>query len=192
MSKSLYALIFSGLAVILSGFSIIMAGCSAFNLPFECNNASFVLGTLTLLATLLIGWQIYSKIDIEIRIKDFEKYLSQLKKNTELDTKTTLFVSLAQLGRSAYNKVDLKDDSKLLMKADAIQSLFNALCLWQNDMDSPLSKEAYNYCISKLKELINGTEFEVEFADEKNAFIEAAMRTEIRELIDFAINIKVK
>lgn len=93
---------------IISILAIIIAGCAAFTLPFESDNASFVLGTLTLLVTLLVGWQIYSAIDVKSQISKAAKVteeLERVKKKIEIESKSAIFVSLAQLGRSAFNKV---------------------------------------------------------------------------------------
>lgn len=192
MMRSKFVFIFSVIAFMLSGFSVLMSGCVAFSLPLDGNNASFTLGTLSLLVTVLIGWQIYSKIDIEIRVKETEKELRDLKRKTEIDTKTALFVSLTQLGKSAFNKIDKDTDPVLMEKADAIQSLFNALCLWEKEMDSSLAKEAYGYCIMRLLHLIKNVDYTAEYSEEKDIFVKAALKTGIRELIDFATGIKVK
>lgn len=57
-----FSLIFSILAVII-------VGTTAFSLEFKFENSSFTLGTLTLLVTLLIGWQIYNKIELDDRVR---------------------------------------------------------------------------------------------------------------------------
>ena len=60
-------------------------------------------------------------------------------------------------------------------------------------MDTPLAKETYNYFTTKLQVLIrNIVVFTVESAEEKDAFIQAAIKTKIRELIDFATSINVE
>lgn len=76
----------SKLSAILSVLAIFIAGISAFSLEMNLENASFVLGTLTLLVTLLIGWQIYNKIELEDRVrKELDKYV-------KAGTNTALFV----------------------------------------------------------------------------------------------------
>ena len=129
------------------------------------------------MVTLLIGWQIYNKIELEDRVrKELDKYVQD-------GTNTALFVALAQLGRSSFNKGD---------KADAIQSLLNALCVWEDNMDSPLAKEAYEYCISRLILLTKDITFEVEDKAEKDLYVKAIIKTGENDLMDFATRIIVK
>lgn len=167
----------SKLSAILSVLAIFIAGISAFSLEMNLENASFVLGTLTLLVTLLIGWQIYNKIELEDRFrKELDKYV-------KAGTNTALFVALAQLGRSSFNKGD---------KADAIQSLLNALCVWEDNMDSPLAKEAYDYCLSRLILLTKDNTFVVEDKAEKDSYIKAIIKTGENDLMDFPTRIIIK
>lgn len=169
MNKSTFALILSSLA-------IIIAGMAAFSLELNLENASFTLGVLSLLVALLVGWQIYNKIAFDAKVQ------KAIEKQVSLGANIALFVSLAQQGKSAFNRGD---------KADAIQSLLNALCVWDKEMKSPLSKEAYDYCITKLTVLSKNVVFEVEEAEEKDAYLKAALNTGIREIIDFVTQIKV-
>ena len=167
----------STFSIALSVIAIILACTAAFSLEFNLENSSFTLGTLTLLVTLLIGWQIYSKIEIDDRVRNM------IDEQVRLGADTALFVALAQLGRSAFNKED---------KAETIQSLFNALCIWDKRMTSPLAKEAYDYCVTTLSTLDKGISFVVEDVGEKDAYVKAAIKTGNRELIDFATQIKVR
>jgi hypothetical protein len=169
MNKSVFSLILSSLA-------IIIAGIAAFSLELNLENASFTLGTLSLLVTLLVGWQIYNKIAFDAKVQ------KAIDKQVSLGANTALFVALAQQGKSAYNRDD---------KADAIQSLLNALCVWQKEMKSPLAKEAYDYCIVKLTMLSKEVGFGVENVEEKDAYLKAALNTGNRTIIDFVTNIKV-
>ena len=165
-----FSLIFSFLAVII-------AGTTAFSLDFKFENSSFTLGFLTLLVTLLIGWQIYNKIELDDRVS------KELDKRVQAGANTALFVALAQLGRSSFNKGD---------KTDAIQSLLNALCVWDDKMNSPMAKDAYSYCISRLTTLTKDIIFEVEETDEKNLYTKAILNTGEKDLIDFVTRITVK
>lgn len=166
----------STISIILSILAIIVAGTAAFSLDFNLENASFTLGTLSLLVTLLVGWQIYNKIAFDAKVQ------KAIDKQVSLGANIALFVALAQQGKSAYNRDD---------KADAIQSLLNALCAWDKEMKSPLSEEAYNYCITKLTALSKDVVFGVEDAEEKDAYMKAALNTGNREIIDFVTQIKV-
>ena len=167
----------SSFAIIISIIAIFIAGVSAFSLEFNLENSSFVLGTLTLLVTLLVGWQIYNKIEFDNRIR------KAIDEQVEKGSNMALFVALAQQGNSAYNRDD---------KANAIQSMLNALCIWNESMDTPLAKEAYNNCVTKLIAMSKGIVFEVEEADERDAYIKAALKTGEQELINFATQIKVR
>lgn len=170
MDKSTYAIIISVIA-------IFIAGVAVFSLELNLENASFALGVLSLLVTLLVGWQIYNKIAFDAKVQ------RAIDKQVSIGANTALFVALAQQGKSAYNRDD---------KADAIQSLLNALCIWDEEMKSPLAKEAYEYCITKLMLLIKNVGYIVEDNDEKDAYIKAALKTGNRELIDFAVGIEIK
>ena len=167
----------SKLSAILSVLAIIIAGTAAFSFKTNLENASFVLGTLTLLVTLLVGLQIYNKIELE------DRFRMELDKQVQIGANTALFVALAQLGRSSFNKGD---------KVDAIQSLLNALCVWEEDMNTPLAQEAYDYCISRLSQLTKDVMFEVGDADEKDSYIKAILKTGEKELVGFATRITVK
>lgn len=166
----------SSFAIIISIIAIFISGVAAFSLDMNLENASFTLGTLSLLVALLVGWQIYNKIAFDAKVQ------KAIDKQISLGANTALFVALAQQGKSAYNRDD---------KADAIQSLLNALCVWDTKMKSPLAKEAYDYCITKLTMLSKEVGFGVEDAEEKDAYLKAALNTGNRELIDFVTQIKV-
>lgn len=166
----------STFAIIISVIAIFIAGVAAFSLDLNLENASFTLGTLSLLVALLVGWQIYNKISFDSKLQ------KAIDKQVSLGANIALFVALAQQGKSAYNRDD---------KSDAIQSLLNALCIWDAKMKSPLAKEAYNYCITKLTMLSKEVGFRVEDAEEKDAYLKAALNTGNRELIDFATQIQV-
>ncbi|MBO4483037.1 MAG: hypothetical protein J5735_04395 [Prevotella sp.] len=164
----------STFAIIISIIAIFIAGVAASSLEFDFQNSSFTIGALTLLVTLLVGWQIYNTIGIE------EKIHNEVEKEADKASKIAMLVTFAQLGRTADNKKNI---------ANAISSLFNALAIWEKEMDSPLAKEAYNYCIDKLTEISKqDVIFEVESAEEKDIYIKAALKTEVRPLIDFTTN----
>ena len=168
MDKSVFAIIISSIA-------IFIAGVAAFSLEFDFQNSSFTIGALTLLVTLLVGWQIYNTIGIEGKIHKVAK--KEAEEEAEKASKIAMLVTFAQQGRATNNKGNI---------ADAISSLFNALAIWEKGMDSPLAKEAYNYCIDKLTEIFRrDVIFEVESAEEKDIYLKAALKTEVRLLIDF-------
>ncbi len=167
----------STFSIILAVLAIIIAGTAAFSLSIDLENSSFTIGVLTLLVTLLVGWQIYSKIDFDHKIRN------AINKQVEKGSNMALFVALAQQGKSAYNRKD---------KTDAIQSLLNALCVWDDTMDTPLAKEAYEYCITRLLAIGKGIIFEVENPEERAAYIKATLRTGHQELINFATQIKIR
>ena len=171
MDKSVFAIIISIIA-------IFIAGVAAFSLEFDFQNSSFTIGALTLLVTLLVGWQIYNTIGIEDKIHKVAKKEAEME--AEKASKIAMLVTFAQQGRATYNKRNI---------ADTISSLFIALAIWEKEMDSPLAKEAYNYCIDKLTEILKpNIIFEVESAEEKDTYLKAALKTEMRLLIDFVTN----
>lgn len=171
MDKSVFAIIISSIA-------IFIAGVAAFSLEFDFQNSSFTIGALTLLVTLLVGWQIYNTIGIEDKIHKVAK--KEAEEEAEKASKIVMLVTFAQQGRAAKNKGNI---------ADAISSLFNALVIWEKGMDSPLAKETYNYCFDKLTEIFKkNVIFEVESAEEKDIYLKAALKTEMRQLIDIVTN----
>lgn len=195
MTNTSISFAISIIALLTSLVAMTIAGFTAYTLPINSDNASFALGTLSSLVALLVGWQIYSTIDIKEQIRkttELTKEFEELKRKTAIESNSALFVSLSQLGRFAYNKVNAKDDSATMARAEAIMSLLNALCLWEKEMNTPLAKEAYEYCTIKLSELIKDVTLVVESIEEKDAFVLAAMKTGIRELIDFTTKIEVR
>ena len=87
-------------SIILSLLAIIIAGTTAFSFSIDLENSSFTLGTLTLLVTLLVGWQIYNKIEFDNRIR------KAIDEQVEKGSNMVLFVALAQQGNIAYNRDD--------------------------------------------------------------------------------------
>ena len=80
----------STFAIIISAIAIFIAGVAAFSLDMNLENASFTLGTLSLLVALLVGWQIYNKIAFDAKVQ------KAIDKQVSLGANTALFVALAQ------------------------------------------------------------------------------------------------
>lgn len=184
----------SVLSLILSIIAIIAAGVTAFSIGLHLESCNFLLGTLTLLVTILIGWQIYNVIDINKRIENsIETVRETVDENIEKETKTALFVSLAQLGMVLSHRATRKEIMSADDQADAIQMLLNALCVWsQNELDSSSTKDAYNFCIKSLSELDENVYLVVEKEEEKDLYVQAALKTKERAIIDFTERIIVK
>ena len=54
-------------SLIVSFIAVLISGCVAFQYEIDTNNASFTLGVLTALVTVLIAWNIYSLVDFNQR-----------------------------------------------------------------------------------------------------------------------------
>ncbi len=62
--------VLSKLAISLSMVAVVLSCVSAFSNEFNITNPSFPLGVLSLLVTVLIGWQIFTALGIKKEIKD--------------------------------------------------------------------------------------------------------------------------
>ena len=177
----------STFAIIISAIAIFIASVAAFSLEVDFQNSSFTIGTLTLLVTLLVGWQIYTVLDIDKRIQGKISVMEKAVDDKIMkEAETVLFVSLAQLGMTLTHRATRKETMQHDNKADAIQMLLNALCIWsQHDLNSESAKEAYQYCTTTLIELCDNVVFYVEKVEEKDLYVQAALKTGNRKLIDF-------
>lgn len=182
-------------AIVISLIAIIISGVAVFSLECDFQNSSFTIGTLTLLVTLLIGWQIYNVLDLDRKIQD---RISVMEKSVDdkisKEAETALFVSLAQLGMTLSHRVTRNEKLPQDDKADAIQMLLNALCVWsQHELNSSLAQDAYQYCIDSLNDLCdNNNGFAVEKAYEKDLYVQAAIKTGNRKIIDYTERIHIQ
>lgn len=151
-------------------FSIISLCVSAHrtsNLSFDY--LGFLVGILSVLTTVLIGWDIYKHFSME-------KVASDLKHAAP----AAVCMSLAQLGMVLYNKGDYES---------AIQILLNAIALHYENYEINMDKEPIKYSIAKLKEIQKELQKDnKQFSCSKNdfaAFYLAAKNTENEDLIKF-------
>lgn len=171
MDKCIFSLVLSFLA-------IVIASITAFSVGFNVTDNNFILGTLSLLVTILIGWQIYSKITVEERVKKI------INEQIDLGANTALFVALAQSGMTSFNKGDV---------TEAIQSLLNALCIWEKGMNSNLANETFDYCVKTLVSCFSDNiTFIVGDCRERDAYYKAITKTENQELMNLVTRIQVK
>ena len=92
-------------------FSVVAVCTAVWRTPeLSFDYQGVIVGVLSLLVTVLIGWNIYTTIGIENRISKF-KYAVPI----------SLCTSLAQLGKALYNNDDY---------ANALMSLLNALAVY--------------------------------------------------------------
>lgn len=158
------------------------------NLDFDYTG--IIIGVLSILITLLVGWQIYSNIYIKNNIEKYVRneiykmekrnkiYEQKLNKEIERSKCMAIGVSLAQLGISQYYTNDYEN---------AIRSLFNALIFLQKiKIKDDLSEEARQHVERKLEEVsckVNGSKC-IEFEKEEiNLFKGAAIQTGNEKII---------
>ncbi len=136
------------------------------NVFYTCNNypnskdlgfdySGIIVGILSILITILVGWQILSNLlakkeireDVDMQIsrmnKQNELSLAKLDKNIEISKKLAIGASLAQLGVSQLYSDDY---------SNAIRSLFNSLAFCDKDLSfDELGNEVYEQSIHALK-----------------------------------------
>lgn len=163
------------IAIIISFISITFSAFAAFGKDWDIDNPSFPLGVLTLLVTVLIGWQIvqymYQKETVGTII---ETEMKRARKETLFHKNNTLFITLGQLGLSLFNVGDYEG---------ALQAYFNALVNWDNEMlADESSKEGYKTIVSHLKAI-------EKFLDKADGTVEVENRTSIYAFLETAVKI---
>lgn len=130
----------------MSCIAILLAGFAAFNDNFGLENESFPLGVLSLLVTILVGWQIYQSLYQKETVRSLiEAEMRKARKEIIFHKNNTMFVALGQLGLALYNAEDY---------GGAVQAYFNALSNWEDEMGKEeTSKEGYDLIIRHLKEI---------------------------------------
>ena len=162
-----------------------------------------IVAIFSILVTLLVGWQIYKTIGFEqktvaelLRIEDdlTEKLLSnqqslhkEIEYGIEQSMNMSLFMSLAQLAFALHQSESSEEQFK---NAVPLQISYNALCVWNNDTKDV--EDAYNCCISLIKEYRNKGCNLVVSKDDYNLFLSAALKTQDDEIIEFTKNFKIQ
>ena len=171
-------------SLITSIVSILLAAFAAFGKDWDLANPSFPLGVLTLLVTVLIGWQIIQFMFQKDTVsKIIETEMKRARKETLFHKNNTLFITLGQLGLSLFNAGDY---------AGALQAYFNALANWENEMlTDESSKEGYKIIVSHLKlieDFLDKSDGAVEVDNTGSiyAFLETAVRIGDKDLINLA------
>lgn len=100
---------------------VVKPRCSELGLDY----LGVIVGVLSVLVTLLIGWNIYTTIDLKDTLKQ-----------TKYAVPISLTVSLAQLGRALFYKGHYEY---------AISTFLNALAAWEEGAENELMDEAYLY-----------------------------------------------
>lgn len=99
MKKENWSLILSGASILISIIAICMAGYRTPNLGFDYQGV--IIAILSLLVTILIGWQIYNVIYVENRVrKSMESVIKNLDEKIESRTKSA---KEEAIGTSLYN-----------------------------------------------------------------------------------------
>lgn len=158
-----------GVSLLLSVVAVCVAVWRSPELSFDYQGV--LVGVLSLLVTVLIGWNIYTTIGIESKISKF-KYAVPV----------SLCTSLAQLGRALYNNDDY---------ANALMSLLNSLTVYEKDSGNDLMEASYSYSVSTIKAIKRkGITIECNKKD-YIAFLSAALKTEDDEIILYVKNFLV-
>lgn len=131
----------------------------------------WITGILALLVTILIGWNIYTAIDLRDKINKF-KYAVPI----------SLTVSLAQLGRALFYKGYYEY---------AISTFLNALAAWEEGSENELMEEAYAFSIKCLK-LMKEKNISLECTPEDfKAYMDAALKTRDEDIISYVKDFKI-
>lgn len=143
--------------------------------------ASILVGILTVLVTVLLGWSIYTTINIQNIIK------GEVNKGIDRAKRSAMFVSIAQMGMTSFNNNNAEN---------TFQLLFNALSVWDTDLNADIEKEAFGYCVETLTKYYfmvkeKGAKFKLNNQREKDIYVAAAIKTQIPELIGLAYSIEI-
>lgn len=112
----------------------------------ELEGFSVIIATLSVLVMILIGWNIWSAIQIDKRIRTaIKKEKSKFNTAVKLARNDAIGASLAQLGVSQYHIGD---------NSGAIRSLFNAVIfLSDGDRGSDINKDCWGESLLFLEKI---------------------------------------
>ena len=165
-----WSLLISLLTLIISVITLCLTNPNYSDLGLDYQGV--IVGVLSLLVTALIGWNIYTTIDLKDKIDEF-KYAVPI----------SLTVSLAQLGRALFYKEHYEY---------AISAFLNALAAWERGSENELMEEAYSYSVRCLK-LIGKKNIILECtAEDYTAYMNAALKTRDEEIINFVKGFKIQ
>lgn len=103
-------------SLLISIIAVLISGCVAFQYEVESDNASFTLGVLTALVTILIAWNIFSLVD-------FNHKKDELSKETETVKQLIAFSSSTNAANSALTDEGLAMIYYYLITKKPIESL---------------------------------------------------------------------
>lgn len=146
-----------------------------FSKELDINSVSFPLGILTVLVTLLVGWQIYTHLYQDEKVQKIvdakvQKAKAELYKEIQYNKSNLIFITFG----------------------NAVQSYFNALASWDEKMkNDETSQDGYNIIISHLKQIEKTIEkdeanISVDNKDTALFFIETALKTGDADIIKLA------
>lgn len=75
-------------SLLISVIAVFISGCIAFQYEIETDNASFTLGVLTALVTVLIAWNIFSLVDFNHKKEELSKETETVKQLITLSNST--------------------------------------------------------------------------------------------------------
>ena len=135
-----FSLIMAFIALLLSGFAI----CNSF--PRFCSNnfdyMGIITGSLSILVTLLIGWNIYSAIDATNKIKEMQSKIDELQSKQD-EKSEEISRRICKIEGDLYNSVVSLEEKQVLSNQDALYTdiIFNMI----SSIDSFLKAEKYAY-----------------------------------------------
>lgn len=174
MKKESWALALGGVAILISIIATCIAAYRTPELGFDYQGV--IVGILSLLVTVLIGWQISNYLL-------FEKRMQNEVKDLKYSVQISVCTSLSQLGLALYNNNDY---------AGAMQAFFNSINAWDKNIKNKLSDEAYQCAINHFKNMANKN---ASFAVDKEDFathLNAAKKTEDKDIINFVKRFRLK
>ena len=164
-----WSLLISLLALLVSIITLCLVKPHCSELGFDYQGV--IVGILSLLVTALIGWNIYTTIDLKGKIDEF-KYAVPI----------SLTVSLAQLGRALFYKGYYEY---------AISAFLNALAAWEEGSGNELMEEAYTFSIKSLKSM-REQDIVLECSQEDfKAYMDAALKTRDDDIISYVKGFKI-
>ena len=129
---------------------------------------TIIVGVLSILVTVLIGYQLFGTIDFERRLNHFKL---EIKEQYKIDVEKAKYdatgMSLAQLGLSQYYTDDY---------SNAIRSLFNAIRVLEKGSNDEFANEANIHAIDLIYMIVSDKRVTGAFfsAEEKRANIASA------------------
>lgn len=171
--------------VVILSIAVINLYCNG--LEINSNNAGVIISSLCVVVTLILGWQIYSALDLERRI--ITQTRMNIKNAVAESFQVTLCITFAQLGVAQLERGEVEQ---------ATRSLFNALNTGY--VDNELYQSARDHAIDALKTMIHDLETSAKQGNEISiianpedvkAYLIAALKLDDPEILKFVRRIEI-